>query len=114
MNTLGRFGEQVAMDYLISKGHAILKKNFYTRFGEVDIFSQIGNRLHVIEVKTFKQYYLPVGYKINWKKRRRMIQCTEMFLDRFNLRMCYVQFDLIIVHNKQVNHVENCFSLTDV
>ena len=114
MHALGRLGEQIAMDYLISNGHSIIKKNFYTRFGEVDIFSKIGNRLHAIEVKTYRQAYLPIGYKINWKKQRRMIQCTQIFLDRFNLWTFYVQFDLIIVHGDQVTHMENIFSLTDV
>lgn len=112
--TLGQYGESMAIKYLTQHGHTILKKNFYTRFGEVDMFSQIGNRLHVIEVKTYRQAYLPIGYKINWKKQRRMIQCTQIFLDRFNLWRCYVQFDLIIVDNDQVTHLENIFSLTDV
>ena len=114
MHELGRFGEKIAMDYLKSNGHSILKKNFYTRFGEVDIFSNIHNRLHAIEVKTYRHAYLPIGYKINWKKKRRMIQCTQIFMDRFNLWGFYVQFDLIIVNNDQVTHMENVFSLTDV
>ena len=113
MHKLGRSGEQQAIDYLLSKGHRILKKNYYTRFGEIDVFSQVGNRLHVVEVKTYTRAYIPIGYKINRRKRRRMIQSTCLFLDQFNLWSWYVQFDLIIVHNNQVNHIENCFNLTD-
>ena len=114
MHTLGRFGEQCAVDYLMSLGHRILKQNYHTRFGEIDVFSQLDNRLHVVEVKTLSRAYIPIGYKINRRKRQRMIHATCLFLDQFNLWSMYVQFDLIIVHNNQVKHVENCFSLTDV
>ena len=109
---LGKYGEDKAIDYLKNKGHAILKRNYYTRYGEIDIFSKIKNRVHVIEVKFFQTKHLPIGYKINWKKQRRMINCTNIFLDQFNLRSHYVQFDLITVHGDQVKHLENIFTLT--
>ena len=105
MTTFGRFGEQVAIDYLTAKGHAILKRNFYTRFGEIDVISQRNNRLHVVEVKTLSRMHIPIGYKINRRKRQRMIQSTCIFLDKTNNWALFVQFDLIIVHKNQVNHI---------
>ncbi len=114
MRNIGYYGELLAAQYLINCGHQIVKRNFYTRFGELDIISRINNRLHVIEVKYVSHSYIHSSYKLNRKKRRRMIQCTQLFLDQFKLTNVYVQFDLIIITNNQVNHTQNIFNVSDV
>lgn len=111
---LGNHGEFLAKTYLEKQGHAILAKNFYTRFGELDLISKYKKQIHIIEVKTFKSNHIPIGYKINWKKQRRMAQSTCIFLDRYKLWSNYVQFDLITIHSDQIKHIKNIFSLVDV
>ena len=114
MRALGKYGEDTATTYLRQHEHRILKRNYYTRFGEIDIFSRKGGHLHVIEVKMTRRGPVPIGYKINRRKKKRMIQSTCLFLDQYNLWSLYVQFDLITVVGNQVNHMQNIFSLTDV
>jgi len=36
----GDVGEEIAREYLISKGYKIADKNFQTRFGEIDIIAK--------------------------------------------------------------------------
>ena len=49
---VGALGEKIALSLLRSKGYKILKKNFHTRFGEIDIVAQDGDTLVFVEVKT--------------------------------------------------------------
>ena len=51
-NDLGKRGEEIAADYLISKGHAILARNYRCEKSEVDIISVIGGTIVFTEVKT--------------------------------------------------------------
>lgn len=54
MSTLdsGRTGEDEAARFLINHGYRILKRNFRSKFGEVDIVAQEANTLVFVEVKT--------------------------------------------------------------
>ncbi len=47
----GRFGEQAACDLLISKGYKIIKRNYYTEYGETDIIAENGTFIVFCEVK---------------------------------------------------------------
>lgn len=50
---LGRRGEEIASNYLQSKGYYVVQRNFRAKqYGEVDIIAQKGNLLIFVEVKT--------------------------------------------------------------
>ncbi len=50
--TLGELGEDEAVRHLERRGHAILDRNFRTRYGELDVVSSVGGSLVFCEVKT--------------------------------------------------------------
>ncbi len=50
--SLGRFGEQLAADYIVSKGYKIIGRNVYTNHGEIDLIAEKGDEILFIEVKT--------------------------------------------------------------
>lgn len=52
----GRLGEDLASDFLISKGYKILQRNYRQKYGELDIIAhdKLGT-LVFIEVKTMRQ-----------------------------------------------------------
>ena len=54
MRQKGHDAEALVREYLVKNHHTILAKNFYTRFGELDIISQYSDRIHIIEVKSYK------------------------------------------------------------
>lgn len=47
----GKIGEQRAQDFLISKSFTIRETNVSSRWGELDIIAQKGNKIHFVEVK---------------------------------------------------------------
>lgn len=111
MRAKGNYGEYIARNYLQNKGFQILYSNFYTRFGELDIIAKHYQQIHIIEVKLLSKLYINSSYKINYKKKKRMIQSTQIFMDQFKLYNFYYQFDLITIVSDQINHYENIFSI---
>jgi putative endonuclease len=49
---LGRNGETLAKEWLISQGFDVLFSNVYTEYGEIDVIAMKGERLHFVELKT--------------------------------------------------------------
>ncbi|MCA1754218.1 MAG: YraN family protein [Spirochaeta sp.] len=99
MNTVdkGRFGEQCAAKYLQAAGYIIVEKNFRTRWGEVDIISTRENLIAFVEVKTWRGVDPQELYRVfTPAKRRRMMVCAEVYLDRHKEYSGYtIRFDLM-------------------
>ena len=51
-NDLGKFGEELAVDFLEKNGYEILETNWTFDKAEIDIIAQKENILAVVEVKT--------------------------------------------------------------
>ncbi len=53
---LGQFGENIACEYLVKKKYKIIERNFWRKWGEIDIIAQKPDKTLVfVEVKTMKQ-----------------------------------------------------------
>jgi putative endonuclease len=70
MKSIGQLGERIACQFLLANNYTLLKKNFTTRFGEIDIIAQHNQRIHIIEVK-LQTGRIPIhsGWKIGQKKK---------------------------------------------
>jgi putative endonuclease len=51
-NQVGRTGEDIAVQFLVSKQYTILERNHRKPYGEIDIIATQGNKTHFVEVKT--------------------------------------------------------------
>jgi len=49
---VGRVGEDTACKYLIGKGFSIIERNYWKKWGEIDILAKRSKKLHFVEVKT--------------------------------------------------------------
>ena len=79
--TLGRWGEQVAADYLIQHGYTLMGRNLRTPHGEIDILARQADSLVFIEVKTRSSDSL--GYpeiSITPKKFSHMVSAAQAYL----------------------------------
>ena len=52
---LGRFGEQVAADFLVRRGGNIVGRNVASRDGEIDLVVGFDRELAVVEVRTARR-----------------------------------------------------------
>jgi putative endonuclease len=48
----GDIGEQIAANYLVRKGFRIVERNYWRKWGEIDIVAELNKRVHFVEVKT--------------------------------------------------------------
>ena len=70
---LGDWGEQIAVDYLISKNVKVIGRNIRTGYGEIDILGQENGIIIFFEVKTRRteEFGNPED-AVNYKKREHM------------------------------------------
>lgn len=84
---LGKYGEDLASDYLKKSGYKIIERNFRIRGGEIDIIALDGKTLAYVEVKTRSshQFGLPEE-SINYHKLKFMERASKFYrLQRKNL-----------------------------
>lgn len=78
---LGRWGEQIAADYLRNQGYTILRTNMRTPHGEIDIVASQGKTLVFVEVKTRKSSALGLPeISITPKKFSHMLLSAQSYL----------------------------------
>ncbi len=77
---LGDIGERIAKIYLQINEHQILKCNFRSKFGEIDIITRKGNTLHFVEVKTRTSHFIEARLAINKQKQEHIWKTAEYFL----------------------------------
>ncbi len=111
---IGIFGEDRIVEYLEYLGYAILKRNFITYRGEIDIIAKDKDEYVFVEVKTrtSKTYGIP-REAINKKKENRIIKSSEYFIYKYGLDNKNIRFDVLEVYlyrNKCfINHIKNVF-----
>jgi len=104
--------EKIARKYLLDKGYEIIKENFISRFGEIDIIASKNGMLHFVEVKGRKN--TSHGYpreSVTLDKQKRIIKTAGYYFMLRGSDDVPCQFDVIeiIIENKEINHIENAF-----
>lgn len=116
---LGRKGEEAVVRYLKSRGYAIVKRNWFCRFGEADIIARDPEgTLCFIEVKTRQSVEagLPEEAITRSKQSRyeRIALCYMMVTDDWDDNDS-VRFDAIAIcvtapHRAMLRHHKGCFN----
>ncbi len=79
---IGRMGENLAVQHLINQKFDIIARNFYCKYGEIDIIAEKNNTIYFFEVKT--RYENSINYpaeSITYQKQQRLIKSALTFLD---------------------------------
>ena len=79
---LGKIGENLACEYLVRKGYAILERNYRTKWDEIDIIAKAKDKTLVfVEVKTLVAN--PGGLmpedNLTVAKRRKISRACQLF-----------------------------------
>lgn len=102
----GDEAETKASIYLLENGFFVLERNFYSRFGEIDIIAQKEKVLHFVEVKSAFDYESAIQ-NITPTKLSRFIKTLQIYLKKNALHNIDYMIDAIIVTPKQIYHLEN-------
>ena len=101
----GNVAEDKACVYLYENGFTIIERNFYSRFGEIDIIAMKNDVLHFIEVKSGLDYEGAIS-NITPKKLQKFIRTLYVYMKKNSLNTDFM-IDAIIVTPKEIQRVEN-------
>ena len=112
---VGDFGERLAKEYLEKKNYNILKTNFRTRLGEIDIIAKKDDVIIFIEVKARKNLKYGRPYEaVNHRKMQKIIKVAQNYIAYKSQGDNQYRFDIIEVflsENDKINHIEDAFWL---
>ncbi|MFT5661336.1 MAG: putative endonuclease [Sulfurimonas sp.] len=101
----GNIGEDKACNFLYENGFTVVERNFYSRFGEVDIIASKGEVLHFIEVKSGLDYESAIQ-NITPSKLNKFIKTVNVYLKKNSLDIDFM-IDAIVVTPKEIELVQN-------
>ena len=95
---LGQTGEEIACDFLLSRGHQILDRNWRSGHLELDIVSEDQEGLHFVEVKArTAPVTSAVSDQVNLIKQKRICAAALQYLNKKHLVGQEVFFDIVSV-----------------
>ena len=107
---LGRTGESKAVSFLKKKKYRILKKNYVTKIGEVDIIAEQNGVIVFIEVKTRDTlFYGRPAEAITTGKQAKYRRMAMQYLQSTDDENALFRFDVIEILPGEINHIENAF-----
>lgn len=109
---IGAEQEALAEQYLIKQGYHILQKNFYSRFGEIDIIAKKDKYLVFIEVKYRKDEKMGFPEEaIDMRKQNNIIQMARFYMFQKKIsENTPCRFDVVCILGEKIRLLENAFS----
>jgi putative endonuclease len=101
----GNIAEDKAALFLEERGYFISERNFYSRFGEIDIIATKDGVLHFVEVKSGESYELAVQ-NITRTKLSRLIKTSQVYIKKNLYDGDYV-IDAVIITPQNIECIEN-------
>ncbi len=110
----GKKGENIAAQYLKSKGYSILETNGRSRHKEIDIIAMDNEELVIIEVKTRSTDYF--GYPeeaVNNKKQNLLIEAAQAYINETDTDAA-VRYDIVSIvlsgRSHTIHHIIDAFT----
>lgn len=96
---IGRQGEELAADYLLSHGLFIRERNWRCRSGELDIIAEDGDTLVIVEVRTRRNTgtFGSAQESVTRRKSIQVRQTATAYLYQTGLSNHKLRFDVVAV-----------------
>jgi len=111
--TIGKFGEQLALDYLQKNGYRIITTNWRCKWGEIDIIADDGHEMVFVEVKTRRSNATESAFEnITPAKMEKVIHSAYVYADQNQVLLWRIDAIGILLSAKsspQIEHVKNAF-----
>ena len=101
----GDAAEDKACAFLLENGFCVVERNFYSRFGEIDIIATKDEVFHFIEVKSGLDYESAI-VNITPAKLSKFIRTLHVYLKKNALNVHFM-VDAVIVTPQEVQLLEN-------
>ncbi len=111
--SIGRWGEQAAAEYLREHGYEIVSQNVRTPYGEIDLIARKEDLTFFIEVKTrTSRSFGPPEIAVGPRKQAHLVACAEHYSQQNAID--HWQIDVIAVEKRangmQITHFANALS----
>ncbi len=112
-NELGKFGEQLAAEYLAANGYEIIQRNYQFQKAEIDIIAKKNDEMICVEVKTRNSDFFgdPQEF-VTPGKIKNLVKAMNAYIVENDISL-ESRFDIIaILKNKkkqELTHYENAF-----
>ena len=94
---IGRFGEKLALNYLVKKGYKLLDQNYHIRGGELDLVLEKDDIITFVEVKLRTGGNFGTGMDaVTQTKKRKLLRTIFTFLQTKNIQKPW-QLDLVSI-----------------
>ena len=115
----GKYGEDLAVNYLIKLGYFIEKRNFLKKWGELDIIAIKDNIPHFFEVKSVMDSDNGKGYRpeenVHNLKVRRLKRVIQSYLNEVNYGLdCEFKFHIITININKLTGEADIRILKDI
>jgi putative endonuclease len=107
----GNRGEDLAIEYLLSKGYLVICRNYRSKIGEIDcVAKDVDGTLVFVEVKssTNSSFGNPL-FRITPLKQRTIAKIALQYLREHHLFGFPCRFDVIGVIGERIDHLRNAF-----
>ena len=114
MRGFGYRAETLACIYLLFHGYRIVRRNFHSRFGEIDIIAQKKNLTVFVEVKARSGKMLATpAHAVDTYKQQKLIKTAYGYMSHCDSDD--FRFDVIEVTKQKfrisVNHIKDAFQI---
>lgn len=112
---VGKFGEDLASDYLIRHGYKIIGRNVKISYKEIDIIAKYSKIIVFIEVKTRMSSILgSANDAFSQKKMNTLKKALAYYIYDKNVNENYVRLDLIAIDINRKNKIAKIKHYNDV
>lgn len=111
-NSLGKWGEEIVVEYLVKEGYAIVERNWRSGHNEVDIIASKGDMIAFVEVKTRREKDSNPLDAMTKSKIRCLVNAANAYLNGLRLPV-NPRFDVAAVsgepHDYSLQYIEDAF-----
>jgi putative endonuclease len=115
MNSLGKEGEELALRFFQKRGYRIIRRNYRTPFGEIDLIAKDGDVVVFIEVKTRTDKTFGRPFEaVDRRKREKMRKVSLCFLKKLRKEVP-ARFDVLSIDREdgrqRIEHIRDAFEV---
>ena len=115
--SLGRWGENIAANFLEDQGYLIIDRNCRTPYGEIDLVAHDGDVIVFVEVKTRASYAFGFPEEsITSQKREHLISAAQAILQEMSNHSNIWRIDVIAIRKEksfnqpEITHFKNAIT----